>query len=233
MINLFYTNISNIQSFKQISYLMDYISDKRRNAVDRYLFDKDKIRSVVAESILRYILIKEYKINNSDIWFEYNDYQKPYLKYPNNNIFFNLSHSGDYVLCAIGDSEVGVDIEEIKNKELSLADIILSAEEKKHWINISDSEKVKTFYKYWTLKESYVKYIGKGLYIPMDDLTFIKNENTVQLKINGKLEESCCFFQKEIDNEYYAALCIDKRLKNDFLFEMKLIEIEELVYITT
>jgi 4'-phosphopantetheinyl transferase len=51
------------------------------------------------------------KIDNKYIRINKNQYGKPYLKeYPNFN--FNISHSGEYVLCAVDDKSIGIDVEE-------------------------------------------------------------------------------------------------------------------------
>ncbi|WP_423237249.1 4'-phosphopantetheinyl transferase family protein [Clostridium putrefaciens] len=52
-------------------------------------------------------------MSNEYIKLNKNQYGKPYSgEYP--QFKFNISHSGDYVLCSIDDKPIGVDIEEIK-----------------------------------------------------------------------------------------------------------------------
>ena len=92
-----------------------------------------------------------YNINREII---YNEYGKPYLK--NNEIYFNLSNSHDYSVCAVSDSEVGIDIEKITFKA-NIIDKICTEDEKKLIKNADD------FTKIWTKKESFLKYLGIGL----------------------------------------------------------------------
>ena len=76
---------------------------------------------------------------------------------------FNLSHSGDYVMCSVDDSgekavKVGCDLEQIKEPRLKLAKRYFCESEYKLVENNEDY-----FYRFWVLKESYVKATGEGL----------------------------------------------------------------------
>ena len=46
------------------------------------------------------------------------EHGKPYLK-ERKDVFFNLSHSGDYVLCAVSDKEVGADIQKRHDRDVT------------------------------------------------------------------------------------------------------------------
>jgi len=82
---------------------------------------------------------------------------KPFFPaYP--QIHFNLSHSGPFALCAVGESEVGVDIEAVRPRGLGLPRGILSPAEYA-WYE-SHGGDWGTFCTLWTRKESWVKYTG-------------------------------------------------------------------------
>ena len=74
---------------------------------------------------------------------------------------FNLSHSGNYALCSFSDEPgqmVGCDVEMIGDMKLSVARRFFCEEEYRHIVEIPDSEKQKEmFYRYWVLKESFMK----------------------------------------------------------------------------
>ena len=84
----------------------------------------------------------------------YNEYGKPYLK--SNKIYFSLSDSKEYTVCAISDKEIGVDIEKITYKKRVINKVCNSEEIKE--INTPED-----FTKIWVKKESYSKLIGTGL----------------------------------------------------------------------
>lgn len=69
----------------------------------------------------------------------------------------SLSHSGGYVLCAVGDKPVGADIERERNIELSLAKRYYSPDERDSVRSVDD------FLRIWVQKESYTKASGLGL----------------------------------------------------------------------
>ncbi len=72
---------------------------------------------------------------------------------------FNLSHSGDYLLLAVGDEPLGADIEKItKIPPKTLANYFTDTEQEQ-----VEKEGKQAFFEIWTKKESYVKYTGEGI----------------------------------------------------------------------
>ena len=85
---------------------------------------------------------------------------KPYLK--NSELYFNISHSRRYVICAISYEEVGIDIQYHRQKDLSaIAKRTMSTLEWEEYQQVNNSDKF--FYDTWTMKESFLKYTGEGL----------------------------------------------------------------------
>ncbi len=72
---------------------------------------------------------------------------------------FNLSHSGDYLVLAVGDVPIGVDIEKITRVRPKVMERYFSDSEKEKVAK----EGADAFYEIWTKKESYIKYTGNGL----------------------------------------------------------------------
>lgn len=109
---------------------------------------------------------------------EYSKNGKPFLK--ERCIDFNISHSGNAVICAISnDGRVGVDIENVKSIDYTDFKNVFTKEE---WYEIDNSHNsLSMFYKYWTRKESLIKADGRGLTIPLDHIDvrndIVKYEN--------------------------------------------------------
>lgn len=80
------------------------------------------------------------------------EHGKPYLQ-NSSDIFFNLSHSGDYVLCGIAERQIGVDIQKRHDKDVS------GVKEKIH--NAQDKEE--DFFLLFSAKEAFCKCTGEGL----------------------------------------------------------------------
>lgn len=103
---------------------------------------------------------------------------------------FNLSHSGNMTAVAVGDTEVGLDIQLRTARDYSAIKRRLSPEEQKE-----------DFFRVWTAKEAYVKYLGGTLAELYASLRFFQNA----LYLNGeRAEVSLCFRETE---EYVLCLC--------------------------
>lgn len=95
--------------------------------------------------------------------YRYGEKGKPYFE--NIPLFFSLSHSGEYVLCAVSRRELGADIQKIQSADaLKLANRFFSESEcrilegcESHW------ERQRLFFGFWTRKEAYGKLTGEGL----------------------------------------------------------------------
>ena len=99
---------------------------------------------------------------------QYNQYNRPFL---GQSVDFNISHAGEYVICAITTKgRVGIDIELIKPINLEDFQHYLTSQE---WQAIVSSPvSYEVFYNYWTIKESVIKADGRGLSIPLRDVHF-------------------------------------------------------------
>lgn len=131
----------------------------RKAKTYKYRFQGDRIRSLGA-GILLYHMLKENGMENVDI--DVNQYGKPFLC--NNEIQFNLSHSGNYAVCSYGQGDSGIDIEWYKSADLEIARRFFEQQESR----LVEEYGTQMFIRLWTLKESYIKAEGKGLKIPLD-----------------------------------------------------------------
>jgi 4'-phosphopantetheinyl transferase len=130
-----------------------------------------------------------------------NPWGKPCLKnYP--NIHYNISHSADLVACVISDtSTVGIDVEKIREFNSYAANRVCSSEELSRVYSNNDCKR--EFFRYWTLKESYIKAIGKGISHPMKNVNF-------EVSLNGEVYSNipnCSFLLMEDIEEYITAVC--------------------------
>ena len=90
---------------------------------------------------------------------------KPFLK-DRPDIHFNISHCSGLVVCAFCEHPVGIDVEQVKPVRESLVKRVLHKDEQqvlRQYGEISDAHVQRLFFRYWTLKESYLKQDGTGL----------------------------------------------------------------------
>lgn len=94
--------------------------------------------------------------------FSYGKSGKPYLKkYP---IHFNLSHSGEYVICTVSEQEIGVDIQEHREGNMEvIAKRYFAPSEIQALEACPIQERTKVFFDMWAAKEAYGKYTGGGI----------------------------------------------------------------------
>ena len=172
MIKLAYCNVEDLDLKKAYGL----VSKSRREKIDFYRFDKDKKLSAGAYLLLRKLLLEE---NITNPIFKTEKYGKAYIS-NFENVYFNLSHSGKMVLCAISDREVGVDIEYSDPEiDLNIAKLYFYNGEYESIMNSQNP--ADEFFKYWVLKESYMKYTGLGMNLKLDSFE-IKIGDEIKLK---------------------------------------------------
>lgn len=205
-INIYAVKVPSALSKKDFSKFVSYIPSYRRDKIRNYVRQEDAIRSLFGQLLLQNIIQKECPILKDDLIFSRNEYGKPYI-YNLNDYHFNISHSGEYVVCVTHDKPVGIDIEYIKPISLEIARRNFSKEEYNLIIGQSKNSQISFFYDLWTLKESFIKAIGKGLYMPLDSFSFsIAEKKGFILKINP-YPERFFFKQYDISPEYKLSVC--------------------------
>jgi 4'-phosphopantetheinyl transferase len=127
-------------------------------------------------------------------------------------VHFNISHSGNYAGCVISDKFAGFDVEQHKITDLSLSKHFFTGVEHQY-ICSPDESALNRFYQIWTLKESYIKAIGKGLSCPLDSFSVI-NDNKVQLHLHDKNLPIMNLHSLHMSNDYSAAVCCDPSIDN-------------------
>lgn len=101
-------------------------------------------------------------------------YGKPFLRNRGGiPFYFNLSHSGDLVVLVADSSPVGVDVERVREIDLSVTRKFATQTER-DWIESGGDpqKRLERFFLLWTLKEAYIKAEGKGFSLSMKSITF-------------------------------------------------------------
>ena len=117
---------------------------------------------------------------------------KPFLQ--GGGCFFSLSHSADAVLCALGDRNVGADIQIASKANEALIGRFFSEEERAFVRGSEDPDRA--FTEIWTKKESFCKMDGRGLALPLGSFS-VFDPHTAALLWHTTA------------GEYYLALCSD------------------------
>jgi 4'-phosphopantetheinyl transferase len=116
-----------------------------------------KKHSLLGRVLLSYILYKNGKDNR--LTFSYGVNEKPYLK--DGRAFFNISHSGSYVICSVSENEIGCDVQTVEKYNPRIATRFFT-ENEKLFLEKSENQS-EDFTRLWTLKESVLKKTGEGI----------------------------------------------------------------------
>lgn len=124
----------------------------------------------------------------ADLQFEENEYGK--LKLAGANLHFSLSHEGSWTALAICEqAEIGIDLEAIKPLSREEMDWPLSPVERKHLSEVTPEDLPQAFFRYWTLKEAFIKGLGLGVSFPLDDFDMTPfGETPGLLRVHGDPE---------------------------------------------
>ncbi|MCL2261936.1 MAG: 4'-phosphopantetheinyl transferase superfamily protein [Defluviitaleaceae bacterium] len=153
--------------------LMKYIAKEKRTRISKFHFFKDARNCLLADILARIEICRITGQINDQLHFQTNEYGKPYLV-SKHNIYFNVSHAGNYVSCAASDEPVGIDIEVIKPFDIKIAERFFTADEITYIKNGETATMESRFYEVWTKKESRIKLEGKGLHIPLTSFSIFQ-----------------------------------------------------------
>lgn len=191
---IYCVNIKNIENHQFIDWF-EQMSDKRKNAVNRMVIEQKRKLRIAADALCRRAISDYCGIAPEDIVFEHGKKGKPYAK--GLPVYFNISHSGDYAVCAVSDCEIGIDIEKIKPVNMRTAEKFATDGEKEYIYSCKNG-----FFEIWTLKEAYFKCIGTGLGKEIKNVCFEVSQNGIVCSESGY---ECLFY--EIDKNYICSVC--------------------------
>ena len=162
IIQLYAADVSDLSDRTLYERALTVLDDDRRDRTERIRNEAGQRLSAGAGLLLEHAL-SESGISAAKITRKKNG--KPYIE-DRDDLFFNLSHSGEMVICAVAPFEVGCDIEKKRAPRTRIAERYFTEEEKAFTALAEDN-----FFRMWTLKESFMKVTGKGLGLPLRDFS--------------------------------------------------------------
>lgn len=228
MIYVYAINMGEDSWEKNLDSLVSVLSEERKEKTRKYRYKVDQNRSILGEALLKYMLWKHYGLFWQDIHFRYETYGKPSL-IGTDGIYFNISHAGNWVLCALGNVPIGVDVEEKTSDFMSIAKRFFAKEEYEYILCQTSENRADIFCKIWTLKESYVKCTGEGLNISLDSFSFQFSAQKIQMYRNNGLCKEYLFQSWKPDDSCYMALCVQDKDDGICCTKMNVIAIDELL----
>lgn len=207
-IKIYTADVRSLTDARRFQQLYDRLSPERRSKVDRMRFEKDKCLSLGAGALLEAALAAE---GVSDFTMTVSHDGKPRLAHEK-NVHFNLSHSGTKVMCALSDSEIGCDVEQIKESDMKIAKRFFHPAEYEALMQCGDTERNGLFFRYWTLKESFMKATGLGLQLPLDAFCIVLDGR--RIRVEQSVDTRAYDFRElDFNDGYRYAVCsVDKPL---------------------
>lgn len=231
MLDTYFLEINRNLKKAVFERLLNFVSEEKKERISRFYWFEDAQNSLLGDILARYAICKRLNIDSRELVFCTNEYGKPVLLKPH-GVHFNISHSGNWVVCAVDDNPVGIDVEMIKPIDLKVAKRFFSRNEYISLINQPEEMKLKFFYQIWTLKESYIKMKGKGLKIPLNSFSVNMDQNDISVSVNNKIQPFS-FYQSFIDSAAVYAVCTHNSNTNKGIYlniEKFLKEVHDIVY---
>lgn len=155
------------RSSHEVATLERFLDASEIARANAFRAERNRQRFIVSRATLRCLLAR-YMGNRAEcVTFAGSPRGKPEMSdnKPGSSLHFNLSHSGDVMLCAIADRKVGVDVETMKRHDDMdrVALHFFSSEESRRFFDLADGERTEYFFRTWVRKEAFVKATGEGL----------------------------------------------------------------------
>jgi len=208
--------------------VLQSIQEEEVTRVNRFMFRDDTKSAAIGRIVMRASLARLLNVSWSQIRFGRSQKGKPLLTSPvgiERCPSFNVSHQGDYVVLATDcGSACGVDVMKIEFRASRLQETVagyldLMKRQFSHseWTTMerasSDREKLTLFYRYWCLKESYIKATGEGIHNDLASIDFrFDNDDWSTFKPSLWLQDRCLsdqwhFTEYTLDSDHIAAVC--------------------------
>lgn len=205
MIQFYYADVEKLNQDNLFQMYYEQLSEYRRKKVDAFRFRKDK-NLCLGAGILLDSFLKQYDSSEREVGFAVSEYGKPYFE-TLSALQFSISHSGTIAAAAFSDQDIGCDVEKKGEMDLQVAKRFFCEDEIEMILRQnSEEERRRLFFRYWTLKESFVKITGQGLHLSLNSFCILLNEKNISVR--QEIDRKKYFFA-EFDSipDYSCSLC--------------------------
>lgn len=200
-------------SESDLERLYPVLPEDRLERVKKYRRSIDRKNCAIAYRLLMIALKREFHIGGR-MAMAYGPHGKPYLKdYP--DIYFNLSHCSQGVVCAVSQNNIGVDMETMDENRMFFSADVFSQKELEHIVSL---QKADEFFRLWVLKEATVKCTGTGLVYGADGIEFLSPGGGAFCK------DGFMYHLKKIDR-MYLAVCSNYPVRYQMVTRKELLNI--------
>lgn len=186
------------------------LSSEEQAKAERFMFDPDRYRYILAHGLCRLMLSRFGQHAPHEWVFDKETKGRPFLNASRHSesLDFNLSHTRGMVGCALtNNGRLGFDLES-KSRQANLqalAERQFAPIEQKQFRAAPRNEQGPCFFQFWTLKEAYIKYTGKGLSEDLTSFGFDITTSQPGCYLNGKRLENLRFGLFDVGEGYQGA----------------------------
>jgi 4'-phosphopantetheinyl transferase len=218
-------------SGEKLEYFKLILSSDESIRASKFHFEKDRKRYAIARGALRIILSKYLNIPEKDIHISNTKFGRPYVdeKHEITWLNFNLSHSNMLAIYAVTRSrDIGIDIEYVRQMEDAngIVQRFFSEEEISLFNSMPEDGKTWAFFKLWTRKEAYIKALGLGLQMPLNEFTAVSTLEEEQFLLeNSNAKKNYLIKSLSLNPDYAGALAIESDEHMSFNFTINQLDI--------
>ncbi len=186
----------------------------------RYKVERARRLYLAARALARSVLSHYAPETRPGAWrFEFNKHGRPEICGPTGHppLRFNLSHTDGLVACLVTlELDAGVDVERIDRRVnlLGIAESKFSALEAGEIVRLGAQARRERFFRYWTLKEAYIKARGMGLALPLRKFSYaFERSGEVSVHFDPDLGDRASDWQLALwrsSPEHYLAVALKR-----------------------
>lgn len=161
----------------RLAYAVSLLSAGERERWAAFRFDKHRAEYALSHALVRLALSEYAPVRAADWTFGVGEWGKPFIAGPvvHPPLWFNLSHTGGYVVCAVARMAVGVDVEQ-ETRRADFAEVsqrFFAPGECEYLRGLPPELRRGAFFRIWTRKEAYIKADGRGLAVPLESFNVL------------------------------------------------------------
>ena len=209
MLDIYLVQIDKTLEAPLFKSLIESLPADEQASVNKKVRQTDKESALITRVFLRKLLAENYRLSPAEIVFSKNEYGKPFLP-SQPDLHFNISHSGGYIAYTFSDSPVGIDVEIERGMEPETLANFLHPRENDFLFNSAGADKQEMF-RIWTLKESYIKAIGMGMYKELTSFSVVSRSGLAELSdANPANVKNWRLSHKLIADKTHLSICCDR-----------------------
>lgn len=212
-IDLWYTHVEKATTPELLRLYREWMTSEELERGARFLFEPVREQFLVTRGLVRWVLSNYCDVEPHEWVFEAGPHGKPSVLRPDTQRpVFNISHTAGLIICGVSQAgPLGVDVECLERDKPfeELARRYFAPDEVDWFERTSPNERQQSFFRIWTLKEAYIKAVGKGLAIPLDSFQLVPpvaGQPSIRFSDVNEPTHHWSFGQLQLGNRFQLAI---------------------------